>query len=67
MIGVDVKHAGQGLGRYLMGQGLARLVERGLDQASLYVDGENTRAVALYRSLGFTDHTIDIQYRHRGR
>ncbi|QJU52501.1 mycothiol synthase [Herbiconiux sp. KACC 21604] len=67
VIGVDDAHAGQGLGRYLMGQGLARLVERGLEQASLYVDGENTRAVALYRSLGFTDHTIDIQYRHRGR
>ncbi len=63
VVGVDEAHAGQGLGRFLMNRGLARLIERGCAQAALYVDGENTRAVALYRSLGFTDHTIDVQYR----
>ncbi|GAA2240157.1 mycothiol synthase [Herbiconiux moechotypicola] len=63
VIGIDESHAGQGLGRALMNLGLARLAARGRRQAALYVDGENTRAVALYRSLGFTDHTIDIQYR----
>jgi mycothiol synthase len=65
VVGVDEANAGQGLGRLLMNRGLARLAERGRSQAALYVDGENTRAVALYRSLGFTDHTIDIQYRRR--
>jgi mycothiol synthase len=66
VIGVDEAHSGQGLGRYLMNRGLARLVERGCSQASLFVDADNTGAVALYRSLGFTDHTIDVQYQQRG-
>jgi mycothiol synthase len=65
VVGVDDAHAGQGLGRYLMRRGLARLVERGCEQAALFVDADNTAAVALYRSLGFTDHTIDVQYRQR--
>lgn len=65
VVGVEEGHAGQGLGRHLMNLGLARLVERGCSQAALYVDADNTRAVALYRSLGFTDHTIDVQYAQR--
>ncbi|MFB2582503.1 mycothiol synthase [Herbiconiux sp. P15] len=65
VIGVEEGHAGKGLGRILMNHGLARLRERGCTQAALYVDGDNERAVALYRSLGFTDHTIDVQYEHR--
>ncbi|SDY41327.1 mycothiol synthase [Herbiconiux ginsengi] len=65
VIGIEEGHAGQGLGRFLMNRGLARLVERGCSQAALFVDADNTRAVALYRSLGFTDHTIDVQYQQR--
>ncbi|MFB2596893.1 mycothiol synthase [Herbiconiux sp. P17] len=65
VIGIDDDNAGQGLGRFLMNRGLARLVERGCSQAALFVDADNTRAVALYRSLGFTDHTIDVQYQQR--
>ncbi len=65
VIGVDESTAGQGLGRFLMNRGLARLAERGCVQAALFVDADNTRAVALYRSLGFTDHTVDVQYEQR--
>lgn len=67
VIGIAEAHAGHGLGRALMQAGLARLRERGCREAALYVDGENTRAVALYRSLGFDDHTIDVQYAPRSR
>ncbi|MFB2554785.1 mycothiol synthase [Herbiconiux liangxiaofengii] len=65
VVGVEEGHAGQGLGRHLMNLGLERLAERGCTHAALYVDADNTRAVALYRSLGFTDHTIDVQYAQR--
>ena len=65
VIGVEEGHAGQGLGRILMNRGLARLVERGCRHAALFVDADNERAVALYRSLGFTEHTIDVQYLQR--
>jgi mycothiol synthase len=67
VIGVDEGQAGRGLGRSLMNAGLSRLEERGCTHAALYVDGDNERAVALYRSLGFADHTIDVQYLHRPR
>jgi len=62
VLGVDDAAAGRGLGRSLMLAGLARLRERGCTVAALYVDEENARAVRLYRSLGFADHTIDVQY-----
>jgi len=67
VIGIEEGHAGQGLGRALMHHGLGRLSARGCVQAALFVDADNVRAVELYRSLGFTDHTIDVQYRQRGR
>jgi mycothiol synthase len=62
VIGVDSADAGRGLGRTLMLAGLNRLRERGCAVAALYVDAENEGAVRLYRSLGFTDFTVDVQY-----
>jgi mycothiol synthase len=41
---------------------MIRLAERGIRVASLYVEGDNARAVALYRSVGFDSYSIDIQY-----
>ncbi|MDQ1583640.1 MAG: mycothiol synthase [Microbacteriaceae bacterium] len=64
VIGVDAASAGRGLGRRLMTAGLARLAERGCTVATLYVEADSEAAVHLYRSLGFVDHTVDVQY-HR--
>ncbi|CAN5368237.1 mycothiol synthase [soil metagenome] len=63
VVGVDPDHQREGLGRALMAAGFARLAERGIRTAALYVESDNDPAVALYRDLGFTDHTVDIQYR----
>lgn len=60
VIGVDAP--GRGLGRSLMLAGLDRMRERGCTTAALYVEADNVPAVGLYRSLGFSDHTIDVQY-----
>ncbi len=61
-IGVHPESSGKGIGRRLMDAGLARLDTIGATSATLYVEADNTAAVALYRSLGFTEHTIDVQY-----
>lgn len=66
-IGVHPKYQGQGLGRSLVEAGLKRLAERGIRTASLYVEADNVAAVVLYRSFGFTDHSIDIQYELKRR
>lgn len=63
VVGVDPDSQGMGLGRILTTAGLTRLRQRGIRFAHLYVEGDNTAAVRLYRSLGFTDDSIDIQYR----
>jgi mycothiol synthase len=63
VVGVDAAYAGQGLGRTLMERAFDRLRDRGITTAALYVDADNVGAVHLYRSLGFTDHTVDVQYR----
>lgn len=62
---IGVGEPGRGLGRALMLAGLERLRARGVTTASLYVEGDNEAAVHLYRSLGFRDHAVDIQYRRR--
>jgi mycothiol synthase len=66
-VGVHPKYQGMGLGRALVAAGLRRLVETGIRTASLYVEADNVAAVALYRSFGFTDHSIDIQYELKRR
>ncbi|MCX7523377.1 mycothiol synthase [Microbacterium sp. STN6] len=63
VIGVDSAAAGKGLGRRLLEAGLARLSARGCRSATLYVEGDNEPALRLYRSSGFIDHMIDVQYR----
>jgi len=63
VIGVHPDAAGRGLGRALLLAGMERLRDRGCTSVTLYVEAHNTPAVNLYRSLGFTDHAIDVQYR----
>ncbi|WBM81072.1 mycothiol synthase [Cryobacterium breve] len=67
VVGVSPEWSGRGLGRRLMTAGLERLRRRGVTQATLYVEADNGPAVRLYRSLGFTDRTVDVQYRRRTR
>ncbi|WP_158251219.1 mycothiol synthase [Cryobacterium sp. Y11] len=63
VLGVHPDAAGRGLGRALMQAGLTRLQVAGCATAALYVEADSAGAVHLYRSLGFTDHTVDVQYR----
>lgn len=62
VVGVDPDRQGTGLGRALVAAGLARLARRGIRTAALYVEADNEAGVRLYRSFGFTDHSVDIQY-----
>ncbi len=62
VLGVDPDFQGLGLGRQLAVAGLHHLSAKGLDTAMLYVDASNHRAIALYRSLGFTVHHEDRAY-----
>lgn len=66
VVGVDPRLHGRGLGRSLVAAGMAHLAARGIRTASLYVDGGNAAALALYRAFGFERHAIDIQYSRRG-
>ena len=65
VVGVSPDRQGEGLGRRLVEAGLARLASRGIRTAHLYVEGDNTPALALYRSFGFTPRSVDIQYQWR--
>ena len=64
VVGVDPAYQGLGLGRAVTVLGLAHLRERGLTQAMLYVDADNTAAVATYSRLGFTRFAVDVMYVH---
>jgi len=63
VLGVHPEHAGAGIGRSLLRAGLDRLRERGVDRVTLYVEQDNAAAVRLYRSEGFSDAAVDVQYR----
>lgn len=63
VIGVADAAAGRGVGRELLRAGLARIHAAGLPRTSLYVEGDNERALGLYRSLGYGEVAVDVQYR----
>jgi mycothiol synthase len=62
-VGVSPQRQGEGIGRMLVEAGLHRLAERGIRTSNLYVEADNEPAVRLYRSYGFSNHTVDVQYR----
>ena len=61
-VGVHPRAQGLGLGKALTLTGLHHLQERGLAEVMLYVDGDNTAAVSLYRRLGFSTTRTDVMY-----
>ena len=62
VVGVDPAYQGCGLGRAVTVLGLAHLRERGLTEATLYVDADNRPAVATYSRLGFARFAVDVMY-----
>lgn len=53
VIGVSPPWWGRGLGRALVLEGMEYLTESGCERVFLYTDGDNSRAIRLYRALGF--------------
>lgn len=67
-LGVHPDEAGAGLGRILLDRALRRMAEHDPDRISLYVDGDNERAVRLYERSGFTVDQRSRQWmQERGR
>ena len=62
-IGIVPGFAGSGLGRALLRVTLARMAEHRPDRVTLYVDGENSRAVGMYEAAGFTIDSRSTQWR----
>jgi mycothiol synthase len=69
VLGVDPDFQGHGLGGLLTLAGLHHLQARGIDDVMLYVEGDNTPAIATYRHFGFERYALDVMYalpRRRG-
>lgn len=62
VIGVDPRAQGTGLGRALAIEGLHLLYAKGAVAGDLFCAADNTGALALYRSLGFSVHRTDRAY-----
>lgn len=62
VLAVAPRARGTGLGSALTAVGLRHLRGLGLRTVMLYVDLENTGAVAMYERLGFTRADCDVQY-----
>ena len=60
--GVHPAYQGRGLAGPLTGLGTAYLAVRAATEVELYVDGDNTRALATYRRAGFEDAAIHVVY-----
>ncbi|UVJ38598.1 mycothiol synthase [Arthrobacter sp. CJ23] len=62
VVGVTPAAQGMGLGKALTVAGIKHLQEQQLHSVMLYVDADNTAAVALYQKLGFVRWDIDVLY-----
>jgi mycothiol synthase len=62
VVGVDPEFQGTGLGRAATILGLTHLRDKGLTEATLYVDADNAAAVSTYSRLGFARSGVDIMY-----
>jgi len=62
-LGVDPDARGLGLGPALTARMLAHLAGRGVRRVVLYTEGDNARAIRLYRAAGFVRSAVDVVYR----
>jgi len=64
VIGVGPGTQGTGLGKALLVTGLQHLADEGVPEVVLYVEADNTAAVGLYESFGFTHapEDTDVMY-----
>lgn len=62
MLGVDPEFQGQGLGKKLLQTAINKMEKQGVKTVELTVDSENTPAVSLYNSLGFTLKSRSLWY-----
>jgi mycothiol synthase len=62
VVAVDPAARGRGLGKAVTAAGLAHLTGRGVDRIILYVESDNTAAIAMYSSLGFAHTSTHVQY-----
>jgi len=53
VVGVHPEHAHKGIGRAVSIAAMNYLVSKGLKNSMLYVDADNEKGLALYKSLGF--------------
>ncbi|MDP3894294.1 GNAT family N-acetyltransferase, partial [Nocardioides sp.] len=69
VVGIDPAAQGRGLGKRLTAAGLAHLARTGVPAVHLYVEADNSAAVALYTRLGFTHAPTDthVQYHRPAR
>ena len=65
VVGVDPESQGLGLGKALTRAGLRHLAERGVSEVELYVEADNSPAIALYQGLGFTHDDRDTHAMYR--
>lgn len=62
VVGIDPDAQGGGLGKALTARGLRHMYESGLRIVDLYVEGDNSPALAVYEGLGFRPHAKDVMY-----
>lgn len=62
VVGVHPRLHGRGLGGPLTRLGLAHLARAGVSEVELYVEGDNTPALATYRRAGFTRKDAHVMY-----
>ena len=59
VIGVAPAFQGRSLGRALVVEGMRHMADRGMATVMLYVDASNSKALSMYRSLGFRLDHVD--------
>lgn len=62
VLGVSPGAQGRGVGKFLTQYALARMHATGVKEMDLYVEGDNTPAIATYTQYGFTRAVTHVQY-----